>query len=124
MAQKVIVVLLCDLHDEQDVEAAETAVFRVDGASYEIELCEEHGQQLRDAAAPFVAAGRPIAGGSRSARSRKETAASPRASARDNSRTSRGAQTGAREWARAHGYTVSDRGRLSAEAIAAYEAAQ
>lgn len=33
MSKKVSVVLLCDLHDEQDVEAAETAAFGVDGAA-------------------------------------------------------------------------------------------
>jgi len=123
MAQKVSVVLLCDLHDEQDVEAGETATFGVDGATYELELCEEHGQQLRAAAAPFVAAGRRTAGGPTSARRRTQTPPPPRAAARTAS-TSKGSQTGAREWARAHGYTVSDRGRLSAEVMAAYEAAR
>lgn len=123
MAQKVSVQLVCDLHDDQDVEAAETAAFGVDGASYELELCEEHGHQLRAAAAPFVAAGRRTAGGSRSAQSRTKPITLARATARTGS-TSKGAQTGAREWARAHGYTVSERGRLSAEVMAAFEAAQ
>ena len=92
MAQKVHLLLLCDLHETQDVEAAETVLFGVGGSAYEIELYEDHGRSLREAMA--------------------------------GSRGPGGMRAGVREWARAHGYAVSDRGRLSAEVLAAYEASQ
>lgn len=121
MAQKVHVLLICDLHDEQDVEAAETAVFSVDGATYEIELCEDHGQQLRETVDPFVAAARRAGAGTRPSggRAGRSTGRGPAAAAGAGG----GAQAKVREWARAQGYTVSDRGRLSSDVTAAYEAA-
>lgn len=133
MAQKVSVLLTCDLHDEQDVEAAETAVFGLDGAAYEIELCPDHGQQLRDAVGPFAAAGRRS--GTRSRTSSHGTrhragggtrTAGERAGARPSGaqRSAGGQLSAVRAWARANGYPVSDHGRLSSKVTAAYEAAQ
>lgn len=118
MAQKVSTLLLCDLHDEQDVEAVGTTLFGIDGANYEIELCEDHGRQMRDVVGPFMSAGRRAGASPRPARS----AAQPRRN--NTSSPVGGGQAAVRQWARAHGYTVSDRGRLSSEVTAAYEAAQ
>ena len=39
-------------------KAAETITFQVDSKEYEIDLNEEHAARLRDALAPYVAAGR------------------------------------------------------------------
>lgn len=118
MAQKVSVQLVCDLHGEQDVEAGETAVFGVDGATYEMELCEDHARELRDVVAPFAAAARRSGGrtaGSRAGRgSRSVRPAAPAGGGR---------QTAIRNWARANGHVVSDRGRLSTAVTAAYAAA-
>jgi hypothetical protein len=94
-------------------ECGETITFGMDGSAYEIDVCEAHGKELRDAYAPYVGAarraGRP-AGGQR--------------------RSSRAARTGAvnqvaqiREWARNNGHKVSERGRISATLRQAYDAA-
>lgn len=107
--------LLCGLHDAQDVEAVGTTLFGIDGANYEIELCEDHERQLRDVVGPFMSAGassRPA----RSAVQPRRNTSSPVGGG--------GAQAAVRQLARAHGFTVSDRGRLSSEVTAAYEAAQ
>ena len=126
MAQKVHLLLLCDLHETQHVEAAETALFGVGGSAYDIELYEDHRRSLREAMAPFVAAGRRSGGSAGSTRPARLTAGRPRqdGSASAGSRGPGGMRAGVREWARAHGYAVSDRGRLSAEVLAAYEASQ
>lgn len=124
MAQKVSVQLVCDLHGEQDVEASETAVFGVDGASYEMELCEGHARELRDAVAPFAAAARRSGGrtrGSKTASRRGSRAARPATPAAASA--GGGRQTAIRTWARANGHDVSDRGRLSSAVTAAYDAA-
>ena len=42
MAQKVQVLLACDLHDGDDVEGTETISFALDGASYEVDVCDPH----------------------------------------------------------------------------------
>ncbi|MDP9101675.1 MAG: Lsr2 family protein, partial [Actinomycetota bacterium] len=57
MAQKVQVLLVCDLH-EGEVEGTETVSFGLDGSTYEIDTCSSHAASLRDAFAPFVGAAR------------------------------------------------------------------
>ncbi len=120
MAQKVQVMLVCDLH-EDEVEGVETVAFGLDGSSYEIDTCEEHAAEMRDAFARYVGsarrAGRPAAGAApRRAASRGTSR--PAASGSDRERVQ-----AIREWARSNGHTVSERGRLSSTVIAAYEAA-
>src|SRR3954449_13586027 len=96
MAQRVQVILVCDLH-EGEVEGTETITFGLDGSAYEIDVCEAHGKELRDAYAPFVGAarraGRSGAGGQRRGRA---------------SRSGGGANDVAqvREWARSNGHKV------------------
>ena len=52
MVAKHIVQLIDDIDAS---EAAETIVFAIDGATYEIDLSAEHAAQLRDALAVYVA---------------------------------------------------------------------
>lgn len=120
MAQKVQVMLVCDLHDEE-FEGVDTVAFGLDGSSYEIDVCDEHAGGMRDAFAAYVGAGRragraPAASGTR--RSSGPTAASPAGSGAGKERVQE-----IREWARQNGHTVSERGRLSGAVVAAYEAA-
>lgn len=117
MAQKVQVLLVCDLHD-QEVDGSQTVAFGLDGTSYEIDVCDEHAQELRDAFAPYVGAAR---------RAGRAPAAPAQ---RRAGRTSAGRGSGdrqrvqdIREWARENGHSVSERGRLPSVVLAAYEAA-
>ena len=113
MAQKVQVLLVCDLHDDE-VEGSETISFGLDGSSYEIDVCDAHAAQLRDAFAPFVGAARRAGRAAAPAARRGRTAPKPAGGDRIAE---------IREWGRAHGHQVSERGRLSAALVAAYEAA-
>ena len=119
MAQKVQVLLVCDLHDDE-VEGVETIAFGLDGSSYEIDACEQHAAELRDAFAGYVGsarrAGRPAAGSG--ARRTGRSASRPAAAGSDRERVQ-----AIREWARSNGHAVSERGRLSSTVLAAYEAA-
>lgn len=116
MAQKVQVLLVCDLHDDE-VEGSETVAFGLDGSSYEIDLCESHAGELRDAFAPYVGAARR-AGRAAAPAQRRAGRSAGRGGAGDRQRVQ-----DIREWARANGHQVSDRGRLSAVVIEAYDAA-
>ena len=129
MAQKVEVLLVCDLHDEE-VEGSETIAFALDGSSYEVDACDEHAAALRDAFAPFVGAarraGRPAVAAPSSRRSRP-AARTPDDSGeedrdgdrdRDKDRVQQ-----VREWGRENGFTVSERGRLPGKVVEAYDAA-
>jgi hypothetical protein len=114
VAQRVKVLLVCDLHDG-DVEGSETVAFGLDGASYEVHACEEHAAALRDAFAPYVGAARRAGRAPAAAAPRR-----PRAAAASGSRKD---VQDVREWARAHGHTVSERGRLPGAVVRAYEQA-
>lgn len=115
MAQRVQVLLVCDLHDDE-VAGDETVAFSLDGAAYEIDLCAAHADELRDVIAPYIGAARRAggrAGGSRRGRGRASSGGGG----------SRGSSADVREWARSQGYEVSERGRIPASIQQAYNAA-
>ena len=107
MAQKNVVMLIDDLDGG---DADETVSFSLDGVSYEIDLNAENAAKLRDAFSTWVGHSRRVGGRSRS---------TARRGARSSG--SSGGSTEIREWARANGYTVSDRGRIPAEVTAAFD---
>lgn len=108
MAQRRIVELIDDLN-QTTIDYGGTLTSSLDGATYEIDLTKANQQRLRDALAPFIKAGRRV----RPPVSRGSSVASPSAGERDAIRT----------WARQNGYSVSDRGRIAADIVAAYRAA-
>jgi len=112
MAQKVQVLLVDDVDGGT---ADETVTFALDGVSYEIDLTTKNAKQLRDTFGTWTGSARKVTGRS-SARAARGTGA-PR---RSNGSTD---ATAIREWARSNGHNVSERGRISAEIKAAYEAA-
>jgi hypothetical protein len=118
MAQKVQVLLVCDLHDGE-VEGTETIAFGLDGSAYEVDVCEAHAGQLRDAFAPFVGAGR---------RAGRSVAPAQRRGSRGAGRSAGGSGdkqrvSEIRDWARKNGHQVNERGRIAATVLQAYEAA-
>ncbi|WP_404474216.1 Lsr2 family protein [Microbacterium aerolatum] len=74
--------------------------------TYEIDLSSANAAKLQDALVPFSAAGRRV---------RRHTRGAPQ--------TGQPTTSAIREWARAKGYTVSDRSRVAANIVAAYRAA-
>ena len=112
MAQKIQVMLVCDVC-EGGKPGSETIPFALDGSSYEIDLCDKHAKGLRDAVANYVGgARRATSGGGSRGRGRG------RGGSADRERTQN-----IRAWARKKGMKVSERGRLSSEIVAQYEAA-
>jgi Lsr2 len=113
MAQRVQVFLVCDLHDD-DTAGTETVTFALDGASYEIDVCDRHAAQLRDNLAGYVGAGRRT--GSRSG-------SSGGGGRRRRNRGGSGEAARIREWARGQGLPVPERGRIPADLAERYAAA-
>jgi len=104
------------LTDDLDGSKADRTVqFGISGTSYEIDLSKKNASALEKALAPYVAAGRKIAP-SNQRRRRANSAASAAHRRSDHSAV--------RAWARTNGYEVSDRGRIPAALIEAYEAAR
>jgi Lsr2 len=89
-----------------------TVRFGLDGTRYEIDLNAGHAKELRDVLARYVDAGRRAGGGARKpARgSRRRTAGGPDT-------------TEIREWARAQGIEVKDRGRVPAGLMVKFKSA-
>jgi hypothetical protein len=109
VAQKVQTLFVDDI----DGGAAEGTVrFALDGTDYEIDLNAKNALALRDALAPYVKAGRRAAGATRR-------------SARGGRRPSANGvnTTEVREWAKAQGMDVKDRGRVPAELVVKFKAA-
>ena len=117
MAQRVHVVLEDDLDGGS---ADETVMFGVDGVNYEIDLSESNAARLREVLAPYIAVAR------RSSSRGRKSSTRGRSGGGGNSGGGSGGKASAseiRSWARAHGYEVSERGRVPAEVKAAFEAA-
>jgi hypothetical protein len=115
VAQKVVSTLVDDLDGSA---ATETVTFGLDGVTYEIDLTEEHANQLREGIATFVENGRRTGG--RMLRGRHLVTSN----GAGRSRT--GNEPGAaqvREWAKKKRKPINDRGRVPQSLIDEYKAA-
>ncbi|GDY30459.1 histone-like nucleoid-structuring protein Lsr2 [Gandjariella thermophila] len=112
MAQKVLVQLVDDLDGST---AEQTVEFALDGVQYQIDLSDKNAGALREALEPFVSAARRAGGRKRSA--------APRGGGRGSSASDRERNQAIREWARKQGMNVSERGRIPAEVVEAYDKA-
>ena len=109
MAQKVQTLFINDLDGS---EAEGTVRFGLDGAEYEIDLNAGHARALRDALARYVGAARRAGAGTRR----------PARGGR-RARTDGAGSTEVREWAKAQGIEVKDRGRVPAKLMIKFKAA-
>lgn len=117
MAQKIQVLLVCDLHEEE-VAGVETVTFGLDGSAYEIDVCQQHATDLREAFAGYVGAARRAGRVTAAPAQRRAARARAGLAPGDRQRVS-----DIREWARRNGHQVSERGRIAANVLQAYEAA-
>jgi hypothetical protein len=109
MAKKVIVSLIDDFDGKS---ADETVQFGLDGVRYEIDLSAKNAQKLREELRPWVDASRRTGGSRR------------RGVGKGSGTIDRKQSADIREWARRSGYKVAKRGRIPADLIVAFRAAQ
>lgn len=111
MAKQVITLLTDDL----DGGAADRTVeFGIDGVTYTIDLSEKNVGKLRKALDSYIAAGSRVGRGlPEGRRGGRRNGAAPARSSRDQNRA-------IREWAIKNGFDVSERGRIPASVIVAY----
>jgi hypothetical protein len=104
------------LSDDLDGSKADrTVTFGFEGVSYEIDLSKKNATALGKALAPYVAAARKLP-----ARGRRGA----RAPVRGGGSGRRPDLVTVRQWARANGHEISDRGRVPAAILDAYDAAR
>ncbi|WP_430330703.1 histone-like nucleoid-structuring protein Lsr2 [Rhodococcus sp. ACT016] len=115
MAKKVTVTLIDDV--DQDATADETVEFGLDGVLYEIDLSSDNAAKLREQLEVWVSHARKVTNRRRGGKASAGAAASSRVA------VDREQSAAIREWARRNGFTVSSRGRISAEITEAYNKA-
>jgi hypothetical protein len=108
MAQRTVVMMTDDL---DGTEAQQTIYFSLDNRDYVIDLNDKNAAAFRAQFEQYIEAGRKhdSAASARPRRAVRGAAAEPDPSA-------------VREWARANGHEVSERGRVSLKIIDAYRA--
>lgn len=112
MASRVQVVL----EDDIDGSAAQSTVaFSLDGVEYEIDLSEANARALTEALTPYIEAGRRVSG----RKTRRRAPAGGRSGGSDSAVDT----ASVRAWAHDQGIEVAARGRISADVIAMYRAA-
>jgi len=112
MATKTHVILVDDVDGR---EATQTIAFAYQGAAYEIDLNDDHASALEESFADWISSARRMTGSSQ--RSSKPSAP-PRSTSAPRSNLGP-----IRDWLRENGHSVSERGRISAEMMQAYDAA-
>lgn len=108
MAQRQIVELIDDVDGSA---ATETVTFGLDGTAYEVDLNDKNAAALRKALSKYVEKARKVS------KARPQTNGRTRASGTGN------ASKLVREWAKANGHDVPDRGRIPQAVQDAYNAA-
>lgn len=106
MAKKTFTHILDDIDGSED---AESLTFSYGNKSYEIDLSSKNKKKLEAALAPYIEAGRSTGGARRSSGSSRGA--------------SRGDLAAVRAWAKDNGHDVSERGRVPASVIEAYDSA-
>lgn len=117
MARRIVHQLVDDLDGSVlEIGSGDTVLFSLDGTAYEIDLTDDNAAALRAAFAPYIAAARSVSARSGTAAPRgKGPAPQKRAGQRDYAPV--------RAWASENGFTVSERGRVPASVLEAYDAA-
>lgn len=118
MARRIVHQLVDDLDGTLlEPGSGETVLFSLDGVAYEIDLTDENAARLRDSLDRYRSAARTVSSGrGRPAPGRDD----------DGRRRRRSGQSDygpVRAWAKENGFAVSERGRVAASVMEAYDAA-
>lgn len=112
MAQRIQTLFVSDLSGEDLGKDGETVSFTIKGVEYEIDLSSQEAAGFDKAVAMYIEHGRRVGGRRQSSPSSRTTNSGDKEDL-----------NAIREWARANGHQVSDRGRISKTVKDAYNAA-
>ncbi|MDB2210893.1 histone-like nucleoid-structuring protein Lsr2 [Mycobacteroides abscessus] len=113
MAKKVTVTLVDDVDGE--AAADESVEFGLDGVTYEIDLSSKNAEKLRMQLSTWVKHSRKVSG--------RRNGRGGLGSGRKLPSIDRAQSAAIREWASKNGHPISSRGRIPAEVIDAFNAA-
>lgn len=111
MARRIVHQLVDDIDGTVlGIGEGETVHFSLNSTAYEIDLTTANADEFREALEPYISAARRSSTSAARGASRKRAASSPETAV-------------IREWAKANGHEISERGRIPATVIDAYRAA-
>lgn len=116
MAQRVNIIVESDLSGEA---GASTLSFGLDGSTYEIDLTADEAADFRETLSKYLAVARKVKGG----RVTRRTSTAPNAATGNAERPVGIPPAKVRKWAKDNGYDLPSRGRIPAEVMEAYNAA-
>ncbi|MFS0868276.1 Lsr2 family protein [Microbacterium sp. 179-B 1A2 NHS] len=123
MARRIVHQLVDDLDGTVlEVGDGETVLFSLDGTAYEIDLSDRNATAMREALAPYIDAARSVSSRSNASRPARSTGGNG-GSNRKQRRNGQRDYGPIREWASKNGYELSERGRVPAAVLDAYDAA-
>ncbi len=129
MAKQVRIFLTCDLHRENEqVDGMATVAFGYEGKLYELDVCRDHHTEFTEALSPWATAARPY--GNFPAPPEEDGRSPRRGGGRRSGAGTSAARTASKEqlaairdWARSQNMEVSERGRIPASVLEAFEKA-
>ncbi|MFE9139718.1 Lsr2 family protein [Streptomyces sp. NPDC007355] len=107
MAQRHVTIFIDDLTGEETHEGSRHT-FTLNGVDYEIDLSPDSYDQMLEAFGPYLKAGRKTGRSKRAPKAIRNPSEGP-------------STAQIREWAKANGHEVSERGRISSEVREAYK---
>lgn len=112
MATRTVITLVDDLDGKELESGGRIIAFSFDGIDYQIDLGAKNVERFANAIEPFVGAATRVGGRKNRAKSRLVSSSSVAEAP---------SALTLREWARENGYEVSDRGRIPAVVLEAWE---
>jgi hypothetical protein len=103
--------------EELSPERTQTVNFGLDGQNYALDLSDQNAAELRETLGRYIAAGRRVG-----RQTRTSNLAPTRPRSRQPARADGHDAAAIRQWARAHGHQISDRGPIPATVRQAYTA--
>ena len=124
MAERVIRQIIDDLdHTEIAEGQGERIEFGFRGVAYQLDLSKANVAKLEKALAPYIEAAATAESEGAAPRPAKKTPRSRKANKRTRRRPAKAQLSDIRAWANDDGYSVSPRGRIPADVVAAFESA-
>ncbi|MFD1860320.1 histone-like nucleoid-structuring protein Lsr2 [Aeromicrobium camelliae] len=114
MAKKTIEKFFSDISGEEIESGTPTLTFAFDGTTYEIDVTDKEKSEIEKAFAPYIRAGRKASGAGNTRRRTRRSSGSSNSGSQAKE---------VRAWAKEQGIEVPARGRIPAEVLEKYNAA-
>jgi hypothetical protein len=125
MAERIVRQLIDDIDGTEIADGGGQRIeFSIQGVDYQIDLSNANFAKMDKALKPYVLAAAKVRGTKTHRPTKASGKGSPSEQVAKSSGKATSKQQAIRDWARKNGHDVADRGRIKAEIVEAFEAAQ